>query len=70
MFAPDGFALPKGQPPARGADSIRKACSHGGGMPTTPRAIDSWASGLLVYVVGAYELFQAREPCGPKFALP
>lgn len=54
LFAPDGFALPSGQPPARGADSIRKAYSHGGGMPTTLRAIDHRASGELAYVVGAY----------------
>jgi ketosteroid isomerase-like protein len=54
LFAPDGFALPSGQPAARGADSIRKAYSHGGGMPTTLRAIDYRASGELAYVVGAY----------------
>jgi len=54
LFAPDGFALPSGQPAARGADSIRKAYSHGGGMPTALRAIDYRASGELAYVVGAY----------------
>jgi len=54
LFAADGFALPSGQPPARGADSIRKAYSHGGGMPTTLRALDYRAAGELAYVVGAY----------------
>jgi ketosteroid isomerase-like protein len=54
LFAPDGFALPGGQPPARGLDAIRKAYSHGGGMPTTLRALEYRASGELAYVVGAY----------------
>lgn len=54
LFAPDGFALPSGQPPARGADSIRQAYSHGGGQPTTLRALDYRASSDLAYMVGAY----------------
>lgn len=54
LFAPDGFALPVGQPPARGHDSIRQAYGHGGGQPTTLRALDYRASGDLAYVVGAY----------------
>ena len=54
LFAPDGFALPSEQPPARGHDSIRKAYGHGGGQPTTLRALEYRASGDLAYVVGAY----------------
>ncbi len=54
LFAPDGFALPSGQPPARGKESIRKAYGHGGGQPTTLRALEYRASGDLAYLVGAY----------------
>ena len=54
LFAPDGFALPSGQPPARGTESIRQAYSHGGGQPTTLRALDYRVSGDLAYLVGAY----------------
>jgi len=54
LFAPDGFALPSSQPPARGHDSIRQAYAGGGGQPTTLRALDYRASGELAYVVGAY----------------
>lgn len=54
LFAADGFALPSGQPPARGADAIRKAYSHGGGQPTSLRALEYRAAGELAYLVGAY----------------
>jgi len=54
LFAPDGFALPSGQPPARGHGGIRRAYGHGGGQPTTLRALDYRACGDLAYVVGAY----------------
>lgn len=54
LFAPDGFALPSGQPPARGTENIRRAYAHGGGQPTELRALDYRASGELAYVVGAY----------------
>jgi len=54
LFADDGIALPSNQPPARGTDSIAKAYSGGGGMPTFLRVIDYRASGDLATVVGAY----------------
>ncbi|MBQ5941118.1 SgcJ/EcaC family oxidoreductase [Massilia sp. AB1] len=54
LFAEDGMALPSNQPPARGRDSIAKAYSGGGGMPTFLRVIDYRASGDLATVVGAY----------------
>lgn len=54
LFAADGMALPSGKPPARGADNIRKAYSHGGGQPTSLRALDYRSSGDMAYIVGAY----------------
>ncbi|VXB74900.1 SgcJ/EcaC family oxidoreductase [Massilia sp. 9I] len=54
LFAPDGFALPSSQPPARGHTAIEQAYSGGGGQPTTLRALDYRAAGDLAYVVGAY----------------
>ncbi len=54
LFAPDGYALPSGQPPARGPERIRLAYSHGGGQPTALRALDFRAAGDLAYMVGAY----------------
>lgn len=68
LFAPDGFALPSGQPAARGHDGIRKAYSHGGGQPTTLRALDYRASGDLAYVVGAYGPANEQRDFG-KFVL-
>lgn len=68
LFAQDGFALPGGQPPARGHDAIRKAYSHGGGQPTTLRALDYRASGDLAYVVGAYGPAEQQRDFG-KFVL-
>ena len=54
LFAEDGIALPSNQPPARGKDSIARAYSGGGGMPTYLRVIDYRASGELATIVGAY----------------
>jgi ketosteroid isomerase-like protein len=68
LFTPDGFALPSEQPPARGHDSIRKTYSHGGGQPTTLRALEYRASGDLAYVVGAYGPAMQGKDVG-KFVL-
>ena len=68
LFAPDGFALPGGQPPARGHERIRTVYSHGGGQPTTLRALDYRASGELAYVVGAYGPADSGRDVG-KFVL-
>ncbi len=54
LFTPDGLALPSGQAPARGTDSIRKAYSGGGGQPTTLRPVEYRISGDMAYVVGGY----------------
>lgn len=68
LFAPDGFALPSGQPPARGHDSIRQAYAHGGGQPTALRALDYRSSGDLAYLVGAYGPANQERDFG-KFVL-
>lgn len=54
LFAPEGMALPNGQPPARGADSIRRVYSQGAGSPLALRPISFAASGDLAYVVGGF----------------
>lgn len=68
LFLPNGMALPSGQPPARGADAIRKAYSHGGAMPTTLRAVDYAVSGDMAYIVGGYAPAGAQTDMG-KFVL-
>ncbi|RJG15386.1 YybH family protein [Massilia cavernae] len=68
LFLPDGMALPGGQPPARGAEQIRKAYSHGGAMPTYLRAIDYAVSGDMAYIAGGYGPVAAKEDMG-KFVL-
>jgi uncharacterized protein (TIGR02246 family) len=68
LFPPNGMALPSGQLPARGAEAIRKAYSHGGAMPTTLRAIDYAVSGDMAYIVGGYSPVGAHTDMG-KFVL-
>jgi ketosteroid isomerase-like protein len=68
LFAPDGMALPNGQPPARGADSIRKAYAQGAGMPLFLRPVAFATSGDLAYVIGGFgPAADAPEP--GKFTL-
>lgn len=54
LFVPEGMALPNGQPPARGADSIRRVYSQGAGSPLALRPIAFASSGDLAYVVGGF----------------
>ncbi|WP_084676941.1 YybH family protein [Massilia niastensis] len=54
LFTEDGMALPSGQQPARGKDSIARAYAGGGAMPTYLRVLDYRASGDMAYVVGGY----------------
>ena len=54
LFAPEGMALPNGQPPARGADSIRRVYAQGAGSPLALRPIAFAASGDLAYVIGGF----------------
>ena len=68
LFAPDGMALPNGQPPAMGSESIRKAYSQGGGMPLSLRPIAFASSGDLAYVVGGFGPAAGKPDFG-KFTL-
>lgn len=54
LFAPEGMALPNGQPPARGAERIRQVYAQGAGSPLSLRPIAYAASGDLAYVVGGF----------------
>jgi ketosteroid isomerase-like protein len=68
LFVEDGMALPSGQPAAKGRDSIAKAYSGGGGMPTYLRVLDYRASGDMAYVVGGYGQAGQNKDFG-KFVL-
>jgi ketosteroid isomerase-like protein len=68
LFLEDGMALPSGQPAARGRDSIAKAYSGGGGMPTYLRVLDYRQEGDLAYVVGGYGQAGRNKDFG-KFVL-
>lgn len=68
LFVEDGLALPSGQLPARGAENIRKAYSHGAGQPTILRAIEYRMSGDLAYIVGGYGPAKQANDIG-KFVL-
>lgn len=68
LFADDGMALPSGQPAAKGRESIAKAYSGGGGMPTYLRVLDYRASGDMAYIVGGYGQAGQNKDFG-KFVL-
>ena len=54
LFTPDGMALPSGQMPAQGEESIRKAYAQSVGSPLNLRAVGYGASGELAYVIGGW----------------
>lgn len=62
------MALPNGQPPARGAESIRKVYSQGAGVPLALRPIAFASSGDLAYVIGGFGPAADRPDFG-KFTL-
>lgn len=68
LFAPDGMALPSGQPPAQGAERIRQAYAQGAGMPLHLRPIAYGSSGELAYVIGGFGA-KADQPDFGKFTL-
>lgn len=68
LFAEDGMALPSGQPPARGATSIRQAYAAGAGSPLSLRAVAYAVSGDLAYIIGGFGPAPARPDFG-KFVL-
>ncbi len=68
LFAPDGMALPNGQPAARGAESIRKVYAQGAGTPLALRPFEFAASSDLAYVIGGFGP-AADQPDFGKFTL-
>jgi ketosteroid isomerase-like protein len=54
LFTGDGMALPSGQMPAQGEESIRKAYSQSVGSPLNLRPVAYSASGELAYVIGGW----------------
>lgn len=68
LFAPDGYALPNGAMPARGADPIRAVYAHSAGSPLSLRAFTYKQSGDLAYILGGFA-FAADKPDFGKFTL-
>ena len=68
LFTSDGIALPSGQMPAQGEDSIRKAYAKGAGSPLSLRAFGYGASGDMAYVLGGFS-GGADKPEFGKFVL-
>ncbi len=54
LFTADGMALPSGQMPAQGEESIRKAYSQSVGGALNLRPVAYGASGELAYVIGGW----------------
>lgn len=70
LFAPDGYALPSGSPPAHGADAIRAAYAGSVGAPLSLRAFAYAQSGDLAYILGGYAFTSAAgKPDFGKFTL-
>lgn len=68
LFSADGMALPNGQQPARGFESIRKAYVQSAGVPLSLRALAHAVSGDLAYVIGGYGM-SPQQPDFGKFVL-
>jgi ketosteroid isomerase-like protein len=68
LFTSDGMALPSGQVPAQGEESIRKAYSPNVGAVLNLRPIAYSASGDLAYVVGGWGSATDKPEYG-KFVL-
>ena len=70
LFAPDGYALPSGSPPARGADPIRATYARSIGSPLSLRAFAYAQSGELAYILGGFAFAStAGNPDFGKFTL-
>lgn len=68
LFTADGYALPNGQPPARGTDAIRAAYTQNAGSPLALRVIHYAESGDMAYIVGGFGGGAGRPDFG-KFVL-
>jgi ketosteroid isomerase-like protein len=67
LFTADGFALPNGKPPARGAEAIRAAYAKPGGALKL-RALSFATADTVGYIIGAYTYDDAKADVG-KFVL-
>ncbi|MES2319129.1 MAG: nuclear transport factor 2 family protein [Pseudomonadota bacterium] len=68
LFTGDGMALPSGQMPAQGDESIRKAYAPSVGAALNLRAVGYGTSGELAYVIGGWG-GAADKPEFGKFVL-
>ena len=68
LFTSDGMALPSGQMPAQGEESIRKAYSQSVSTALSLRAVAYGASGDLAYVIGGWGGASGKPEFG-KFVL-
>lgn len=68
LFVTEGYALPNGQPPAAGADAIRKAYRQNAGSALSLRALHYAESGDMAYIVGGFG-WEAGKPDFGKFVL-
>ncbi len=67
LFAPDGYVLRPGHPPARGRAAIQEAYATSGG-PLYLRAFDYAVEGSVGYILGGYSNREG-SPDGGKFVL-
>ena len=67
LFAPDGFVLANGHPPARGRAAIQAAYADGGG-PLVLRALHYAVDDTVGFIVGTFAPDESRPPQG-KFVL-
>ena len=67
LFAPDGFVMASGRPPARGRAAI-EAYYTGRGGPLSLRALAFAAEGNVGWIIGAYSRARGQPDSG-KFSL-
>jgi uncharacterized protein (TIGR02246 family) len=67
LFAPDGFVMAPGRPPARGRDEIRRYYTGRGG-PLSLRALAFATADTVGWIVGGYTAVPG-QPDGGKFTL-
>jgi uncharacterized protein (TIGR02246 family) len=67
LFAPDGFVMAGGRPPARGRDAIREYYTGRGG-PLSLRALAFATADTVGWIVGGYTAVPG-QPDGGKFTL-
>jgi ketosteroid isomerase-like protein len=68
LFVKEGYALPNGQPPARGSDAIRAAYRRNAGSALTLRALHYAESGDMAYIIGGFGWEAGKADFG-KFVL-